>query len=197
MGAAALLFVVALVCVLLGFKHDVAVEEAKFEAIQGEVSQLQSNQRRIESATADLNAKEAAAAELKGLIQRRSVLGPRFNAICQALGDELWVEKWEQVKKTVTQPVDTSKPGKRRAEPVTTEVIVRRVTIRGWKDDIANFVKKAAAKSEGESKTASMIVAEKLRENSAIVAESVKVIESSDFGKDGCVEQLVVEMQFK
>ena len=196
-GAAALLFVVALVCVLLGFKHDVAVEEAKFEAIQGEVSQLQSNQRRIESATADLNAKEAAAAELKGLIQRRSVLGPRFNAICQALGDELWVEKWEQVKKTVTQPVDTSKPGKRRAEPVTTEVIVRRVTIRGWKDDIANFVKKAAAKSEGESKTASMIVAEKLRENSAIVAESVKVIESSDFGKDGCVEQFVVEMQFK
>ena len=69
---------------------------------------------------------------------------------------------------------------------MTTEVIVRRVTIRGWKDDIANFVKKAAAKSEGESKTASMIV-----------AESVKVIESSDFGKDGCVEQFVVEMQFK
>ena len=196
-GAAAALFVIALICVLLGFKHDVTVEEAKFEAIQGEVSQLQSNQRRIESATADLNAKEADAAELMGLIQRRSVLGPRFNAICQALGDELWVEKWEQVKKTVTQPVDTSKPGKKKAEPVTTEVIVRRVTIRGWKDDIANFVKKAAAKSEGEAKTASMIVAEKLRENPAIVAESVKVIESSDFGKDGCVEQFVVEMQFK
>lgn len=198
-AAAAVAFVAALVCVLVGFRHGVTVEETKLEAIRGEVDQLQSNQRKIEKATAEVAEKEAAAEELRALLHRREVLGPRMNAVCQALGDELWIEKWEQIKKTVVQPVDESKPTRgKKAEPVSVEVSVRRVTIRGWKDDIANFVKKAASKSEdGTTQTASMIVAAKLRENPAIVSDSVKVIESSDFGKDGCVEQFVVEMQFK
>ena len=196
-GVAAGLFVAAAVCVLLGVNHDVTVEEAKLEAIQGTVAQLQSNQRKIESAVADVTAREADAQELRDLIKRRNVLGPRFNAVCQALGDELWIEKWEQVKKTVTLPDDPSKSNKaRKGEPATAEVIVRRVMIRGWKDDIATFVRKEA-KSDGKAKTASMIVEEKLRENPAIVADSVKVVESSYFGKDDCVEQFVVEMQFK
>lgn len=194
-GSAA--FVGALVAALVAVNHQSAAERVRCDAIDGMVQELQSYQQRIEKAAAAAEDRERAAGELKALINRRTALGSRVNAVCQALGNELWIEKWEQLRKTVSVPAPETKTVRgRKAEPAVAEVNVCRVTIRGWKDDIESFVKRAASAGE-EGQTASMIVAAKLRGDSAIVGDSVKVVESSDFGKDGCVEQFVVEMQFK
>ena len=87
----------------------------------------------------------------------------QINAIRQAIGEDLWIEKWES----------------------------GRVTLRGWKDRVAFFSRRNAGK------TAPEIVVARLKENPAVDADSVKVVDMSSFGKDDCVEQYVLEVKFK
>ena len=86
-----------------------------------------------------------------------------INAVRLAIGEDLWIEKWE--------------PG--------------RVTLRGWKDRVAEFSRRNAGK------TAPEIVVARLLDNPILKAESARVVDMSNFGKDDCVEQYVVEVKFQ
>ena len=166
-GAAGL--VAALVCLVLAVNHDNAVLDAKYEAVNAKASALQSVERRVTAATAEASAAAEEAERLRGLLARRGGAVTRLNAVRQAIGDELWIDRW----------------------------IGDRVTIRGWKERVKAFVDKAAAKNGGEVKTAPEIVAARMKANPAVDPESVKVVESSYLGKENCVEQFVVEIKFK
>ena len=95
----------------------------------------------------------------------------RLNAVRQAIaGDDLWIEKWQNGK----------------------------VTVRGWKDGVAAFAEKAAAKDgDGKRQTAPEVVVARLKANPVVDPASVKVTDMSAVGKDGCLEQFVVELKFK
>ena len=105
----------------------------------------------------------AEAEALRQLIQRRGAAVAEINAVRLAIGEDLWIEKWE--------------PG--------------RVTLRGWKDRVAEFSRRNAGK------TAPEIVVARLLDNPILKAESARVVDMSNFGKDDCVEQYVVEVKFQ
>ncbi|MBQ6137784.1 MAG: hypothetical protein IJI73_10495, partial [Kiritimatiellae bacterium] len=147
------------------------VVEAQTGAVDGRASTVRSFEEKVKKAQAAEAASRESAERLRGLIARRGAAVARFNAVRQALGDrnDLWIDRWEG----------------------------DRVTIRGWKDRVAAFVKDAADEPGREARTASEIVKDRLRANPAVDAESVKVVSATTFGKDGCVEQFVLELKFK
>ena len=164
-GAAGL--VAALVCVLLACGRTNAVLDAEFEAVNAKASALKSVEDRIKRAGTEADTEVADAERLRGLLVRRGAAVARLNAVRQAIGDGLWIDRWTG----------------------------DRVTFRGWKERVRAFVEKAA--KTGGAKTAPEIVAARLKANPAVDPESVKVVESSYLGKEDCVEQFVVELKFK
>ena len=161
--------VAALVCLLIAVGHGSDVISAQFDAVNAQASSLRGYEERIKRADAEAVEAAGAADRLRDLLVRRGAAVTRLNAVRQAIGDELWIDKW----------------------------VGNRITVRGWKERVKTFVEKAAAKAGGETKTASEIVASRLKANPAVVADSVKIVESSYLGKENCVEQFVVEITFK
>ena len=169
-AAGAVGLVAATVCLLLAVGHGNSVLDAQCEAVQAKASTLRGFENRIKEAEAGAVAAAEEAQKLQTLLLRRSAAVTRLNAVRQAIGDDLWLDRWAG----------------------------DRVTIRGWKERVKAFVSRAAAREGGEKfSTAAEIVAARLRANPAVDAESVKVVESTRFGKDDCVEQFVVELKFK
>jgi len=161
-GAAAL--VAASVCLLLAVGHGQAVTEAQYDAVERKVSALNAFEKKVKAEQDRAATAQEAAEALLGLINRRGAAVARINAIRQAIGEDLWIEKWDDAG---------------------------RVTLRGWKDRVAEFSRRNAGK------TAPEIVVARLKENKAVVGDSVKVTDMSSFGKDDCVEQFVVEVKFQ
>ena len=169
-AAGSALFVAAFVCLLLALNHGTEVAQAKLDAVDAKVSVLKGFETRIKKAQTESDAATADATELRTLLTRRTAAVTRLNALRQAVGDDLWIEKWQDGK----------------------------VTVRGWKDRVAAFVERQAAKDGAEKRqTAPEIVVARLKANPAVDPDSVRVTDMSVFGKDGCLEQFVVELNFK
>ena len=169
-AAGAALIVGAAVCLLLAVNHGSDVLQAQLDAVAAKASTLKGFETQIKSAQAAADATAAEASELRNLLNRRAAAVVRMNAVRQAIGDDLWIERWQDDK----------------------------VTIRGWKDRIEAFTERQASKDGGDKKqTAPEIVIARLKANPAVDPESVRVTDMSAFGKDGCLEQFVVELKFK
>ncbi len=164
-GAAAL--VAAGVCVLMMMNNKGAVLQEQLETVEAQSTSLKRVENRIKAAQTAYDETTAEADALKALLMRRSAAALRLNALRQALGNDLWIEKWEKDK----------------------------VTVRGWKDRIAAFTESAS--SSGKRLTAPEIVTARLKANAVVDPESVKVTDMSAIGKDGSLEQFVVELKFK
>ena len=162
-AAGAVAFVAAAVCLLLTVGHGKAVVEAQYDVLEGKASVLKGFEAKIKTAQGREEQARADAEALRQLVVRRGAAVTQINAIRQAIGEDLWIEKWES----------------------------GRVTLRGWKDRVAFFSRRNAGK------TAPEIVVARLKENPAVDADSVKVVDMSSFGKDDCVEQYVLEVKFK
>ncbi len=169
-GAAA--FVAAVVCVLLAVGHGTDVVQAKLDAVEAKSSSLKSVETRVKKAQAGAEAAEAEAAKLRDLLLARNAAVSKLNAVRQAIAgdDNLWIERWQGGK----------------------------VTVRGWKDGVAAFAEKAASRDgDGKRLTAPEVVVARLKANPIVDPASVKVTDMSAIGKDGCLEQFVVELKFK
>ena len=163
-------FVAAFVCALLGMQHDKDVVEERSLAAEERLRALQTMAGKIRARETEFSAAMTNAVELKSLMLRRSLAVARLNAVRQAIGDDLWIERWDG----------------------------DRVTIRGWRDRVVSFTEYVASKKEnGKVQPASEIVAERLKANPAVDAESVKVVEAKYIGKGDSIEQFVVEIKFK
>ena len=161
-GAAAL--VAASVCFMLAVMHGKSVVDAQYDAIEGRVAALKGFETKIKTAQGREAQAAAEAEKLRELVNRRGAAVTRLNAVRAAIGEDLWIEKWD----------DSGK-----------------VTLRGWKDRVAEFSHRNAGK------TAPEIVKARLKDNPAVDGESVKSSDWTHFGKDGCVEEFVVEVKFK
>jgi len=170
-AAGAVAFVAAAVCALLAVGHGTDVVQAKLDAVQAKASTLKSAEARVKKAQAAAEEAEAGAAMLRDLMLARNAAVAKLNAVRLAIaGDDLWIERWQDGK----------------------------VTVRGWKDGVAAFAEKAASRDgDGKHLTAPEIVVARLKANPIVDPSSVKVTDMSAVGKDGCLEQFVVELKFK
>ncbi len=170
-GAIALLGALVLGLLTI-YKANTSLAERQ-EEVSAEVQKLSAMDKRIKKAQAEEAAVQKQAEDLSALIARRAALIERFNLVRQALGDELWIDKWDG------------------------DATSARVTIRGWKDRTEKFVARYAARNEGAKRTTPEIVVSQIKASSIVKPESVKVTDMSVLGKGDVLEQFVVEMSFK
>jgi len=108
----AISLVAALVLVMLAARRGAAEAEAESSAVAAEVSRLRSAESKVKDAVA-AEAREIAKADaIKNLFDSRTLSVAKIIAIRTALGNEMWIEKWEG----------------------------DRITVRGWSDDLKTLV---------------------------------------------------------
>ncbi|MBO7483163.1 MAG: type IV pilus assembly protein PilM [Kiritimatiellae bacterium] len=163
-AAAGVMFVAAAVCALLAVGHGKDVVESRLDAAEAKARELQDWKSRVDKAQKSAKEAEADAEALRALVMKRAAAGFRLNAVRMAIGEDLWIERWQGDS----------------------------VTFRGWKDRVAAFAERA-----GKGQTAPEIVVSRLKSNPAVDPDSVKVVDMTAFGKDGCLEQFTVELKFK
>jgi len=104
--------VVALAFVMLAARRGAAEAEAESAAVAAEVSRLRSAESKVKDAIAAEEREAAKAAVFRNLFDKRAISVAKIMAIRAALGNEMWIEKWEG---------DC-------------------VTVRGWADDLKTLV---------------------------------------------------------
>ena len=117
-------FVVALVFSMLAFRHQADVVAAQRDAVEGVVNALNAADRRVQNATAKLEAAQADAEALRALLVRRAAAAQRVNAVRDSLLPGMWIEKWDDTRVTVRYWTDRVKvaSGKTPAELVVDKV---------------------------------------------------------------------------
>ena len=107
--------VAALVLVLLSAKNGAAVAVAERDAVQGIAKSLKSVDDKVKAAAKDEERAKARADEFRELFAKRGLAIAKLQSLRQALGSEMWIEKWEG----------------------------DRVTIRGWHDDVESLISRS------------------------------------------------------
>ena len=108
----AVAFVAAFVLIMLAARRGAAEAEAESSAVAAEVSRLRSVETKVKDAVANEERETAKADAIRSLLDKRALATVRIMAIRSALGNEMWIEKWEG----------------------------DRVTVRGWSDDLKTLV---------------------------------------------------------
>ena len=104
--------VAALALVMLVARRGAAEAEAESSAIASEVSRLRSAESKVKDAIAAEEREVAKANVFRNLFDKRALSVTKIMAIRSALGNEMWIEKWEG----------------------------DRITVRGWSDDLKTLV---------------------------------------------------------
>ena len=108
----AVAFIAAFALVMLAARRSEAMAEAENSAVSAEASRLRSVESKVKDAVA-VEEREAAKADVfKTLLLKRNLSVGKLMAIRTALGNEMWIEKWEG----------------------------DRITVRGWADDLKTLV---------------------------------------------------------
>ncbi len=104
--------VAALVFVMLAARRGAAEAEAESAAVSAEASRLRAIETKVKDAISAEEREAAKADVFKDLFNKRALSVAKIMAIRSALGNEMWIEKWEG----------------------------DRITIRGWSDDLKTLV---------------------------------------------------------
>ena len=108
----AVAFIAAFALVMLAARRSATMAEAENSAVSAEASRLRSVVSKVKDAVA-VEEREAAKADVfKTLLVKRNLSVGKLMAIRTALGNEMWIEKWEG----------------------------DRITVRGWADDLKTLV---------------------------------------------------------
>jgi type IV pilus assembly protein PilM len=100
-AAAGVMLVAALALVALAFKNETGVIAAQRDAVEAKVRTLASFDRKVKAAEDKFAAAEAEAAQVRKLLEARSLAVERGNAVRSALMPGMWIEKWEGGRVTV------------------------------------------------------------------------------------------------
>ena len=100
-AAAGVMLVAALALVALAFKNETGVIAAQRDAVEAKVRTLASFDRKVKAAEDRFAAAEAEAAQVRKLLEARSLAVERGNAVRSALMPGMWIEKWEGGRVTV------------------------------------------------------------------------------------------------
>ena len=104
--------VAALALVMLVARRGAAEAEAESAAVTAEASRLRSAESKVKDAIAAEEREAAKADVFRNLFDKRTLSVTKIMAIRSALGNEMWIEKWEG----------------------------DRITVRGWSDDLKTLV---------------------------------------------------------
>ena len=104
--------VAALALVMLVARRGAAEAEAESAAVSAEASRLRAVETKVKDALAAEEREAAKAAVFRDLFNKRALSVAKIMAIRSALGNEMWIEKWEG----------------------------DRITVRGWSDDLKTLV---------------------------------------------------------
>ena len=169
--AAGGLFVAALVLVLLAVGKQSEVVQTTYDAVESKLNVLKGYESKMKSAEKEVDEAKASADALATLMGARFRTCARLAIVRKTLTPgHMWVERWE--------------PG--------------RITIRGWKDILDDFEKIDAASNGGKQRTASEIVAARLKSEPLIVdPDSVRISDMTTIGRNGSIQQFTVELKFK
>ncbi len=169
-AVAAVSLVAACVCGLLGMYHEIDVVNEQQTAIQGVGSSVQKFEKAIKAAQLGVDEQAAKADELLNLLFMRARTIAQLNTVRQAIGNDLWIERWGD----------------------------GRVTIRGWRDRSDAFVERAKSKGAKETTAQDLVIA-RLKANAIVEPDSVAQdeLKEPNVGKGDSVEQFAVKLQFK
>ncbi len=168
-GAVAL--VAASVCFWLALSHGLTVTQARVEAVDGKMSALKRMETRVKTAQA-AEAKATAEAEtLRKLLMRRGAAVAQINAVRQAIGEDLWIDSWQNGK----------------------------ITVLGWKDDFDHFKARVAARDKAAAtQPVDEIIKSRLKASDVVDPDSVNVpISGVTVDRYKKLEQVIVELKFK
>ena len=176
----------------------------------------------VEESTAEEKTAAEELAGLTALLPRRDASLRHLAMVREVIGENLWIAKWEDSEIEVEPPKDESEDngyGYDDGEVVKTKVVVSKVTIRGWKDDVDAYVAaynatlpkaEPAAEAEAEPaeeaeetpkaralKTAQEVVMARLKDSCVSVDDG----QSKSYGVKGAKEkplhQFEITIQFK
>lgn len=166
--ASAVFFIAAAVCCYVGVLHRGNILSAELEAIETRSTALKLIETKIQKAQEKEKAITAKADELKGYMLRRGEGVVRTNAIRNSIGTDFWIDSF----------------------------VNNRATVRGWKDKVDAAVHNHNEKN-GVKRTAPEIVATRFASANALDPEHIKITDMTKLGKNGEVEQFVLEHYFK
>jgi hypothetical protein len=95
------MLVAALALVALALRNETGVIVAQRDAVDAKVKTLASFDRKVKAAEEKFAAAEAEAAQVRSLLEARSLAVERGNAVRSALMPGMWIEKWEGGRVTV------------------------------------------------------------------------------------------------
>ena len=168
-AAAGALLIVATVLMYLSISRDGTTVQTALEGVESKVTQLGGFEKKVKTAQAKVDEAQEEAEAMRKLLASRSAEVVHLNAIRSALVGGMWITRYGRNK----------------------------VTVRGWKDRLAQVVEEDAAQNGGKRRTASEIVVSRLKGCAAIEPDSVKISEMTTIGKNSDVEQFTVELGFK
>lgn len=170
-AASSVMLMAALVLMLLAVGRQSEVVQTTYDAVDAKLGVLKGYEKKMKAAEASAEASKASADALSSLMGARYKMCVRLDAVRKALAPgRMWIEKWEH----------------------------GRITIRGWKDILDAYEAIESANRGGKRKTASEIVASRLKALSSIIdPDSVRISDMTTIGKNASIEQFTVELRFK
>ena len=219
-GAAA--FLAAFGIWYVAASSEASATEEKVPAVTQKANAAKAAKAAVEESTAEEKTAAEELAGLTALLPRRDASLRHLAMVREVIGENLWIAKWEDSEIEVEPPKDESEDngyGYDDGEVVKTKVVVSKVTIRGWKDDVDAYVaaynatlQKAEPAEEAEAepaeeveetpkaralKTAQEVVMARLKDSCVSVDDG----QSKSYGVKGAKEkplhQFEITIQFK
>ena len=170
-------FVGAMVAAYLTVGHQTKVAAAALEVVERESATLQSYDGKVRAAQAAEADEKGKADALAALFARRSAAVTAVNAVKDALGSDMWIEKWEPLAAAGVDPAGA------------------RVTVRGWSDRMEALVRRVN-ESGTKLSTAPEIVADRLKRTAAVEPSSVVLSDIVKVDRNAQVDQFTVTVRF-
>lgn len=194
--------VAALGCAYFAAGDKTAGWEDRVAAVRAEADRLEGVKQRVTAARKRCDEAAAAAGSLARRIAARGDLVGRLEIARGAIEPDwgkglLWISSWQDTvrEEEVAAP---SRPGGVRRAPEKRTVRKTRMTVRGWGDDIKRFEAAFAQNGDDDTKANWVnILQNRLIASGAFEDGAVTVPQTPKYGKDGCLRECVIEMQFK
>ena len=179
-GAVAVLGALALFIVGENRLKDVA--EAETSAVEARNNILRQFETKLKAEQKKADEELAKSDSVQKLMASRFSTLLSLSTVRRSLLPGMWITSWEQVQSRVD--------GDEAAVPHT------RVTVRGWRDDLAKLEGEHRKQNEGKKMTAEEIVAASLKTMPVVVPGSVKIVSQRDVNSKGVLSEFAIELAF-
>ena len=163
---------------------DIARAEA--EAVSSRTDKLKSLESKLKAEQDAVRSELETSDEFANLLWSRPAALLRLRAVRESLVPGMWITDWSPIAP------EEQKDSRGRVTSKGNEGV--RVTVRGWKDELAKAEAAYAEANQGKKLTSAEIVQSNLRGKHMIVADTVKIVSQKEV-KD-CIVEFAIRMEF-